>query len=230
MKIKLGDLRKMIRGAIGGGGAPGDGYAAVVTSDQAGFKATVYDPSAFEDVLLDTSDFSSLLTATGGELLSLLKGCIVGRVQIVSPSAPCWDAMMIASIAGPGKLMYGLAYALSPSGLLISDRDSMTPQAVGAWKNMAAKGGRDRKKLDDVGAPETPEPIDDCEVLKDDFLNYAYKEEGWEDGVLRSLQAEHDRLVNRVTKGGELTKADLERIITQAGFAYFQRRYREAQG
>jgi hypothetical protein len=135
--------------------------------------------------------------------------------------------MTISSIAGPGKLMYGLAYALSPSGLLISDRESMTSDAVSAWKGMAGKGTRGKKKLDNVAEPETPEPEDDCKVRPEEFLNYAYKAEGWEQETLRSLQDEHERLAKRVCQG-DLTRSIFESSITSAGFSYFSTRYFQA--
>ena len=218
MKIKLGELRRIIREAAG----VGKDLAAVVDENSSGFKATVYDPVKLEDLVLD----SPAVLSDGP---TALKGCIVGRVQIIKPQEPCWDAMMISSIAGPGKLMYGIAYALSPSGLLISDRDSMTSDAVSAWKRMSTKGTRGRKKLDNVFPPHaTPETEDDCLLLPDEFLNYAYESEGWEKETLQSLQVEHERLVKRLTTGGKLSKLHIELAISSAGFAYFQTQYKAA--
>lgn len=200
----------------------------MVTDDMRGLMAVAYDPSAVEDVFLDSPELFSP-AGDSDRLRAALKGCVVGRVQVKSPEDPCWDAMMIASIAGPGKLMYGLAYALSPSGLLISDRDSMTPQAVSAWSGMARKGGRGKKKLDDVDPPHaTPGTEDDCKLRPEEFLNYAYESEGWEAGTLQGMVAEHERLIKSVTRGGDASRADVERALSSAGFAYFQARYRAA--
>lgn len=212
MKIRLGDLRRIIREAA----ELGRDLAVVVKSTSGGIKATVYDPVVFEDLVLDSPDVLS----AGPQALM---GCIVGRVRVTEPENPCWDAMMIASIAGPGKLMYGLAYALSPSGLLISDRDSMTADAVSAWGNMSAKSSRGKKKLDDVTDPKTPEPEDDCALRPEEFLNYAYESEGWERGVLSSMQAEHEQLVKRLTTGGDISRGDVERSLMTAGHEFFQK-------
>lgn len=215
MRIRLGDLRRIIREAA----AVGKDLAVLVDETSNGFKATVYDPVVLEDLALDSPKvFSDGPTA--------LKACIVGRVQVVKPEEPCWNAMKIASIAGPGKLMYGLAYALSPSGLLISDRESMTAPAISAWRNMSAKGGRGRKKLDNIAAPATPEREDDCAMRPEEFLNYAYESEGWEGETLRTLQDEHERLVKRLTSGGDLSQTNIELSIAAAGFAFFQTKYR----
>ena len=219
MRIRLGELRRIIREAS----EVGKDLAALVDETSNGFKATVYDPVRLEDLVLDSPGILS-------DGPSALKGCIVGRVQVVEPEAPCWGAMKVASIAGPGKLMYGLAYALSPSGLLISDRDpaSMTAQSISAWRSMAAKSGRGRKKLDNIADPQTPEPEDDCDIRPEEFLNYAYESEGWEGETLRSLRAEHERLVKRLTSGGDLSRLLIELAISSAGFAYFQTRYKAA--
>jgi len=222
MKIRLGELRKIIREAVG----VGEGLAALVTEDLGGFKATVYYSVPVEKMFRKSSGD---VIHQSPELMAKLVANVVGRVQVIEPMEPCWDAMMVASIAGPGKLMYGVAYALSPSGLLISDRDSMTSQAVAAWRNMAAKGTRGKKKLDDINPPhETPEPEDDCVLRPEGFLNYAYEAEGWEMGTLETMRDEHESLVARVTKDGVLSRDEVEKALTKAGLSYFQARYREA--
>ena len=209
LRLRLGELRRIIREVAAG---PGDGVAALVTRDgRGGFKATVYDPIGLEDVLL-------------GDPHGSLSGCIVGRIHIVEPHEPCWGAMRVASVVGPGRLMYGLGYALSPSGLLISDRESMTPKAVDAWRAMSAKGERGRRRLDDIDAPKTRDPRDDCTLRREEFLNYAYEETGEEDDMLLSMQGEHERLMDRVTRGGDVTRGELEAAIAAAGFSYFQSR------
>ena len=219
MRIKLGELRRIIRESVG----EGEGLAAYVTEDYNGFKATVYHPAPVENMMRKSAGY------VDDEMMAKLKKYIVGRVQVLKPMEPCWDAMMIASIAGPGKLMYGVAYALSPSGFLISDRDSMTPDAVSAWKRMVAKRDRGKKKLDDIHPPhQTPEPEDDCVLRPEDFLNYAYESQGWEEGELRLMQGEHDRLVSSVTKDGTLSRDEVENALAKAGLSYFQARYREA--
>ena len=217
MRIRLGELRRIIRESID----VGKDLAVAVEEAPRGFKATVYDPVVFEGLVLDSPD---VLIAPPGAL----KNCVIGRVQVIKPLDPCWDAMSVASIAGPGKLMYGVAYALSPTGLLISDRDSMTDDAVSAWRRMAVKSTRNRKKLDDIFAPQTPEPEDDCTLLADEFLNYAYESEGWEMETFNSLKSEHERLVKRLTSGADVSREAIERCLLAGGHAYFQKQYNAA--
>lgn len=225
MKIRLGELRRIIREAAGSAQLNTDELAAMLTENDNGAKVVVYHPMPIENMMRklpgDVVDRSP-------ELMAKLKEYMVGWVQVVKPKDPCWDAMMIASIAGPGKLMYGIGYALSPSGLLISDRDSMTNVAVSAWRNMSAKGTRGKKKLDNVTEPETPDPADDCVVLKDDFLNYAYEAQGWEMGVLETMNDNHEAVIARVTKGGILSRDEVEKVLNEAGLSYWRTRYRAA--
>ncbi len=223
MKIRLGELRRIIREAAAGSSLNTDELAAMLTEDDGGAKVVVYHPMPVENMMRklpgDVVDRSP-------ELMAKLKEYMVGWVQVVKPKDPCWDAMMIASIAGPGKLMYGIAYALSPSGRLISDRDYMTNAAFSAWRNMSAKGTRGKKKLDNVNAPSTPEPVDDCAVLKDDFLNYAYEAEGWEMGVLETMSDNHEAVIARVTKNGILSRDEVEKALDTAGLSYWRTRFR----
>ena len=219
MKIKLGDLRRIIRESIGGG----KDLAALVDETSNGFKATVYDPVMLEDLVLD----SPRILSDGP---TALKSCIVGRVHVVDPGEPCWGAMKVASIAGPGALMYGVGYALSPSGLLISEREpeSMTSDAISAWRGMAAKEDRGKKKLDNINDPQTPPTEDDCDLRPEEFLNYAYEAKGGEEATLQSMRDEHERLVKRLTSDGKLSRLIIELAISSAGFAYFQTRYKAA--
>ena len=222
MKIRLSELRRIIREAMG----EGEGLAAMVAEDLGGFKATVYHPAPVENMMRKSPGD---VISQSPDLMAKLKAYMVGRVQVIEPMEPCWDAMMIASIAGPGKLMYGVAYALSPSGLLISDRDSMTSQAVAAWRNMSAKGIRGKKKLDDINPPHsTPEPEDDCILRPEEFLNYAYESEGWEPAALQAMRREHENLIARVTSNDVLTRDEVEKALTRAGLSYFQSRYKAA--
>ena len=225
MKIRLGDLRRIIREAADGASLNTDELAAMLIEEDSGARVVVYHPVPVENMMRKLP--GDVITLSP-DLMGKLKSYVVGWVKVVKPTDPCWDAMMIASIAGPGKLMYGIGYALSPSSLLISDRDSMTNVAVSAWRNMSTKGTRGKKKLDDVDAPSTPEPVDDCKVLKDDFLNYAYEAQGWEMSVLETMNDNHEAVIARITKGGILSREEVEKALDTAGLSYWRTRYRAA--
>lgn len=82
-------------------------------------------------------------------------------------------------IAGDGKLMYSLAYALSPTGTIIPDRSAVSKTARVAWKKVAASGKTKSKDLDDVNNPQTEPKEDDCDVwgdaANDGVLDKAYQ-------------------------------------------------------
>ena len=213
-------------------GAPSvDGYGAVVYGG-AGYNivTVIYDVPTLEDALLDAFSSEEKAETLGSkELNDIIAPSIVGYVNITKPAAPCWDAYQIAMIAGPGKIVYGCAYATSPSGLMISDRDSMTTAAVSAWRSMAAKGTRGKKKLDNTFAPITPEPEDDCDLRKEDFLNYAYESEGWEKDMLEGMKAEHEALKKRLTSAGgtlgNFAEREIRVFIRTAGRKFFDDEY-----
>jgi hypothetical protein len=121
---------------------------------------------------------------------------IRGYTSIKQPSEPCNGAWEVKGSAGPGygKLVYGVAYAASPTGILMSDRKSVSEPAQAGWKR--ARDQRISKELDDFEEPKTPDPSDDCEVYKApgrEFLNRSYEVQGWENDVLVQLKRAHQR-------------------------------------
>lgn len=91
-----------------------------------------------------------------------LRNNIVGICDIAKPSNPCNGAWEVSAIAGEGRYVYDLAYWLSPSGELMSDRLNMSDDAVAAWTRWGKKSkGR---PLDDIDHPRNRDPNDDCEV------------------------------------------------------------------
>ena len=158
--------------------------------------------------------------------------CIVGWLDLRKPSgAPCRGAWMVAGVAGPGRLVYGLAYALSPTGLVVPDRSSVSPSAKAAWRAYAVKAAaRDAVyPLDDADHPapgvsayhdahHTEDPSDDCYTYHDeDYLNAAYEGPGDEDAVLKRLQIAHKAAMAQVPDG---LRHQLEEEIQDAGFIW----------
>lgn len=218
-------VRRLLRE---GGGPSVDGYGAVVFNGGYSIVTVIYDVPTLEDALLEAfSDRGEAMDSS--EAVDLVADSVVGYVNITEPGSPCWGAYSIAMAAGPGKLVYGAAYATSPSGLIISDRESMTGDAVSAWRGMAAKGTRGKKKLDNVRDPQTPDEEDDCAVRKEDFLNYAYEAEGWEAGMLEGMKAEHEALKERLIKAGgplaQFAERSLRGALRTAGKGHFDRNY-----
>jgi len=181
------------------------GLAAVQTSDTDIKKeAVIYDIATLEEMLDQIFE--------GDENIAL--GAVRGIIRIRRPSNPCDGAWEVVLSAGPGigKLVYGTAYAMSPSGKLIPDRMSVSVDAERGWKR--AQGERTSKELDFLYPPhKTPEKEDDCRRHNEpdrEFLDRAYVAQGWEIGTFRTLLNAHNEMVRRndLSPGEELSIFD----------------------
>lgn len=148
---------------------------------------------------------------------------IRGFTSIKQSSNPCNGAWEVKGTAGPGygKLVYGVAYAVSPTGILISDRGSVSDPAEAGWKR--ARDQRISKELDDVEKPKTPDPSDDCRVYKApgrEFLDRSYEAQGWESGVLDQLKRAHQRFCDENRLSYEEQKA-FQRALVDGGHDFF---------
>jgi len=226
MKIKLSQLRKIIREEIV---RPTlfENLDDLITSDMA---AVVSDTGTSRTAVVYNVD--ALITALGRRRLDTLK--VVGIVQISEPrGAPCRGAWMIRGITGPGKIMYGLAYAMSPTGLVVPDRSSVSPSATAAWKKYSLKAGPGKMlPLDDASHPKpgtdphhdkhhTEDPNDDCFTSHDEeFLNAAYKGPGGEAALLDRLTNNHERALKMIDATGR-RREEIESELLDAGFMAF---------
>lgn len=160
---------------------------------------------------------------------------IVGFVNISAPrGAPCRGAWQIRGITGPGKIVYSLAYALSPTGIVVPDRSNVSQDASDAWMRYAAKNPKNVLPLDDADHPKrgtdpyhdahhTEDPSDDCFTSHtEDHLNAAYRGPGGETALLDRLVDAHEALMKKMAAGGTVV-ADLEAAILDAGFSKFDK-------
>ena len=213
MRIRLGELRRIIREALHTSG----GLAAAVRAYNV--QATV--------VVYSADDLLSALRTEPFDMGSVVRGYI----QISKPDKKCNGAWEVTSAWGPGigKTIYGLGFALSPTGILMPDRLGVLPPAVGGWKKQS---NRNMKALDNHKHPpdgtdpfhdehHTEDPSDDCRMNKDgiDFLNYSYEAQGWEAGVLDSMVTRHEE-----TMTGVSSPEDVEDAL----FDSARRKFREA--
>lgn len=199
MKIRLGDLRRIIREALGASG----GLAAAVRAYNVQASVAVYS----------TVDLLSTIELKPIDLSDAFYNNNVSRgyIRITRPDKPCNGAWEVTSAWGPGigKTVYGLGFALSPTGLLMPDRLGVLPPAVAGWKKQS---GRTMMALDNHKHPpagtdpfhdahHTADPNDDCRMNKDgiDFLNYSYAAQGWEKGMLDSMVARHEETMTGVS-------------------------------
>jgi hypothetical protein len=230
MKIRIDNLRQLIREALGGGAAAG-GLALYDWSDARGaIRVVLYSPA---EILGDVDRFrrGAFLHDEDDE------GIVKGYARFKQPDHPCNGAWEVTSIAGRGlgKLLYGLGYELTPNGRLMPDRMYTSGEARSAWSGAAGKGLKGFP-LDDAGAPVdkqlTPdEPEDDCEVQKpiedggpDPLLDVAY--EGGAVGA-GSMRSEHQTTVRALSKEG-IDQDSFESWLRLAGGLRFERDFSSA--
>lgn len=218
MKIRLGELRKLIREAMGG-----DELALYMWDFPSYVKVVLYSPA-------------ELLALDWAERSELPLGVLKGYASFHKTDDPCNGAWEVSSIAGIGygKILYGLGYALVPGGRLMPDRYYSSKRAQGAWKKSL---GRLRGfPLDDVDNPQTKDPNDDCTVQvpvkkggPDPVLDVAYEGPAVDPGpmqqVHRKTVEELMRILNDV--GGEYVDPDdvadvLGEMLREASTKYFQ--------
>ena len=190
MKIRLGDLRRLIREAL-----EGEDLALYEWKPRPGYiKIVLYSPEKL--LALDWSDRSGFPA-----------GIVKGYASFHKPDQPCKDAWEVFSIAGIGygKLLYGLGYSLVPTGRLMPSRTFSSPRAKEAWGKQVGK--LKSYPLDDISAPEekkrTPkDPSDDCELQKpimnggpDHVMDAAYEGGGVDPTPMRVA---HKRVVRNL--------------------------------
>lgn len=194
---------------------------AVVTDETSGGRtAVVYD--------------TAVVAAHSDPSREIPRKAVIGFVQIAAPrGAACRGAWQVKGITGPGKIVYSLAYAMSPTGLIVPDRSNVSPSASSAWKGYAAKADADNiLPLDDADHPKagtdpyhdahhTPDAADDCFTShEEEHLNAAYRGRGGEGALLDRLMDAHEVLMQKLSAEGVVT-ADLEAAILDAGYTAF---------
>lgn len=227
MKIRLSQLRKIIREEVEKIRLH-ESLDNIITSDMA---AVISDTGTARTAVVYNVD--AMITALGKRRLDdTFK--VVGIVQVSEPrGARCRGAWVIRGITGPGKIMYGLAYAMSPTGLVVPDRSSVSPSAENAWKNYSMKTTPSNvMPLDDASHPKpgtdayhdkhhTEDPDDDCFTThNEDFLNAAYRGPGGEKALLDRLTNNHERVL-RMLKATDERREEIESTLLDAGYVTF---------
>ena len=181
---------------------------------------------------------------------SMVATVTIGKPATISASAgKCNGAWSISSVAGPGKLAYGMGYFMSPTGKLIPDRSSLTTKAKEAWigvHTMTAGTKDEGETLDDQEHPDkgqdsfhdahhTPDDdSDDCVTWSTyevgpfaaDALNRSYsllqrsrKEYNFEKMIMT-----HEQFVNNLSKYG-ISPTDFEENMLFASSTFFMNNY-----
>lgn len=130
MKMRLGDLRRIIHEAVG----TNEDLAAAVMTSSGGGAAVVYRP----DVLVSALQ--------GG---SSPEEAVVGHLRLLDMTKYC-GAWEVSEMWGPGHgdMLMNVAFTMSPHGKLVMDRRSVSTAAERLWSRWA-----DRVEVDDM--PET---------------------------------------------------------------------------
>lgn len=178
----------------------------------------------------------------GGPSLSYLRDAtktmtdaMRGVIEIAPTEHPCNGAWEVKASAvknkGDGGLIYGLAFAASPNGILTPDRTVVSTRAQAGW---AKQSTRDGAPFDDAKKPrdqrKTPDdPSDDCILHRNgnlEALNRSYKEEGWEKQLLASLRTAHNETMFQI--GPDAAKAVKQAMVNEFGSFFDKHMHEEA--
>lgn len=225
-------LREYIRSVLNES-VSAEGYA-VITGE------SFFNSDAMDAVLIDVAKFRSELSAlkrtSRTTPLDVAKAAaklsVVGYISMGPPDhGNAWGAWEVKRSAGRGygKLLYAIGYALSPKGLLMPDRASVSDSAVEAWRKASAT--RNSLKLDPLPPEnETDTKEDDAEVHDKkgmEFLDRAYKAQGWEKSVVDEMIAKGNVLEAELIKKLKGKASFVVGAFLSAGPSLFNRSFNE---
>lgn len=156
---------------------------------------------------------------------------VVGYIGLKHHDTDCWAASEVVTIVGKGvgRLLYQVGFALSPSGILVMDREQVSPDAAGSWLRLGEK--KKKRRLDSPPPNNaTPETIDDCELhgpgdgdcggaLRDQ-LNWVYLESGGEAAELDRLKASHVEALRDLRRRGTDPEDLMDSLAEAAGVLF----------
>lgn len=160
---------------------------------------------------------------------------IVGMAIIGKPDESCDGAWEINMIAGPGKLVYGVAYAMSPSHKIIPDRSAVSATARDAWKNQYEKN-KNKTELDDLKNTKTPDEKDNCNLWADKndpaakYLDNAYAgnfDPSSYVGVHKKCLSALEGIVSDSQHGFDFDAKDIVEQLWGKADSFFQQSYRK---
>lgn len=247
MRIRIGELRRIIRESLGGSSTDGLGilygpyHKAPRTTIAVLFKT---DKELVRNIWVsfaegvDPSEWGTIVPDVSQMLVD--DGVIVGVIGVSrrpDPREKCWGAWELEYVAGPGygELLYKVGNAISSNNKLVPDRMHMRPKSL----NLFTKYGSNPQPLDDVDDPKTADPNDDCAMYsgigsakmpdKQDILNMAYT--GPEDSkqVFSELDRNATQFFYTRNKVATMPNGEgqyfLERAIRNAGMMFFKKMF-----
>ena len=147
------------------------------------------------------------------------KGEAYGAYEVTHAAAP-----------GLGKVLYGMGYGLSPTGLLMPDRDKnqVSPDADQAWKK--ASSSRKSLKLDALPPNNKTKNPEDDSVLHDvpgkEHLDYAYEEQGWEKSMTNNLISKGETALKELSDDVDRDANAIRHVFMSGGRNFFANQYR----
>jgi hypothetical protein len=200
------------------------------------FTGTLYSVSAMLGALAGGSSMTSEDRRDYAAVYRAIQPTVRGNFVMVHPEPKpyegnCAGAWQIKQMAGPryAKQLYGSAYALSPSGLVVPDRFYVSSKAGRSWRKAFSDKRAAVQLVDDESSPNVcvlHSPDDeDCRGEDRSWLNWAYKAVGWEEGMLQKLEAAHEETMQDLTHffGG----SKLVSLITSAGDSFFGEHFQD---
>jgi hypothetical protein len=159
--------------------------------------------------------------------------CIAGYGVFTLPEkGEAYGAYEVTHAAAPGlgKILYGMGYGLSPSGLLMPDRDknAVSPDADQAWKR--ASSSRKSMRLDSLPPNnKTKNPEDDAvlhNVPGKEHLDYVYKAQGWEKSMTSSLVSKGETALKELSDDVNRDVNVLRHVFVAGGRNFFANQYK----
>ena len=162
--------------------SPYSSLAVIIRSEDVVTTAYVYDPEHIATLRRDAKDVD-IAAAAQDSVRGYLTIGMPPRNESDMSIMQCAGAWQVKASwvrnKGDGRMIYGLAAALSPTQKIMPDRGSVTSAARAGWVSAAEKGFPSQP-LDDIdhricGEYHTEDPADDCRVYNDPVLDRAYK-------------------------------------------------------
>lgn len=216
-------IRMMVEAAVSGEQAVKERLALFRGQKGPHYYYVLYDPKALVDEASDDGFFSMRFNRS-------LDQIVLGFIKGEPREGDCNDAMeikMSAASKGYGPLMYDIVMSDGTGGI-VPDRISTSGRAKNVWKHYSSKRADVKKvPLDDYDDPKTPDPCDDCQIVKDDddVLNYSYDGPG-QPAAKSKLMNVHDDVVAGLAERG-IKRQAIELMLMRMGQALFDAKYGE---
>ena len=164
-------------------------------------------------------------------LVDNIKKSIVGYGIFGPPDeGNAYGAWEVTHAAAPnlGKILYGIGYAISPSGLLMSDRHQVSFEADAAWKKASKE--RNHFKLDNLPPNNKTKSTEDDAELHDtpgkEHLDYAYESQGWEKSITARLVAQGKTALIELSDAVNRDKSAISNAFFAMGTHFFGEQYK----